>query len=571
MTALVNVNAGVATIYSSGDLSGLAGLSAISSIVVTKNSQTPAGDNVVVDLTTGLAGIQALSSVTVQNGATAKVGGGLLGANVGTSLTVNGGILDIAGQAISVGALSTITVGSAGGEIKVEPTGVSAGILNIPVQFVNSSGNVTTTIPKNFVMDFPSSSSIPAVYNVVTNTTTIGDGVSLVIAGVGRTITLSGDPFDLKNTGTAGFLTYSKTFTQSDGSGGVITCFLPGTLIATDEGESPVEQVLVGDFVSATVGDQKVSREVIWVGSNHVQVRPELSDDRAGYPVRILKNAISENVPFKDMLITSEHCLCIDGNFIPARMLVNGISIFYDKTITSYDYYHIETAEHSVITADGMLTESYLDTGNRKSFQSDANVVRIGAGAPAVRSWSRDAAAPLVTARSIVEPVFRQIETRAKTQGIKTVSAAPQLCEDAELRLVTDKGHVIRKLRETDGVAMFMIPSDVTAVSIISRTSRPSDTIGPFVDDRRELGVLIGEITLFDAVETRRLDTPFTDSTLEGWDVLENSACRWTNGKAALPLGQRRPHSIGMLAIRVLEAGPYLVTDEAAQSAAAFA
>ncbi|GBD57193.1 Hint domain-containing protein [Gluconobacter wancherniae] len=583
MTALVNVNAGVATIYSSGDLSGLAGLSAISSIVVTKNSQTPAGDNVVVDLTTGLAGIQALSSVTVQNGATAKVGGGLLGASVGTSLTVNGGILDIAGQALSIGALTTITVGSAGGEIKVEPTGLSAGLLTVPVQFVDSSGNTTTTIPKNFVMDFPSSKSIPATYNVATNTTTIGDGVSLLgVLGAGRVITLSGDPFGLKSTGTPEYaaldifhvgsiIAYSKTFTQSDGSGGVITCFLPGTLIATDEGDSPVEQVLVGDFVSATVGDQKVSREVIWVGSNHVQVRPELSDDRAGYPVRILKNAISENVPFKDMLITSEHCLCIDGNFIPARMLVNGISIFYDKTITSYDYYHIETAEHSVITADGMLTESYLDTGNRKSFQSDANVVRIGAGAPAVRSWSRDAAAPLVTARSIVEPVFRQIETRAKTQGIKTVSAAPQLCEDAELRLVTDKGHVIRKLRETDGVAMFMIPSDVTAVSIISRTSRPSDTIGPFVDDRRELGVLIGEITLFDAVETRRLDTPFTDSTLEGWDVLENSACRWTNGKAALPLGQRRPHSIGMLAIRVLEAGPYLVTDEAAQSAAAFA
>lgn len=205
MTALVNVNAGVATIYISGDLSGLAGLSAISSIVVTKNSQTPAGDNVVVNLTTGLAGIQALSSVTVQNGATAQVGGGLLGASVGTSLTVNGGILDIKGQGLSIGALSTITVGSAGGEIKVEPTVVSVGILNIPVQFVNSSGNVTTTIPKNFVMDFPSSSSITAVYNVSTNKTTIGDGVNLVIASVGRTITLSGDPFDLKNTGTAGF------------------------------------------------------------------------------------------------------------------------------------------------------------------------------------------------------------------------------------------------------------------------------------------------------------------------------------------------------------------------------
>lgn len=41
MTAsLVSVNAGVATVYSSGDLSSLAGLSALSSIVITKNNST---------------------------------------------------------------------------------------------------------------------------------------------------------------------------------------------------------------------------------------------------------------------------------------------------------------------------------------------------------------------------------------------------------------------------------------------------------------------------------------------------------------------------------------------------
>ncbi|WP_035367102.1 Hint domain-containing protein, partial [Acetobacter pasteurianus] len=71
------------------------------------------------------------------------------------------------------------------------------------------------------------------------------------------------------------------------------------------------------------------------------------------------------------MLITAEHCLFFEGKFVPVRMLVNGVSIFYDKSITSYDYYHVETDQHSVITADGMLTESYLDTGNRRAFRQE--------------------------------------------------------------------------------------------------------------------------------------------------------------------------------------------------------
>ncbi|WP_367160790.1 Hint domain-containing protein [Kozakia baliensis] len=50
-----------------------------------------------------------------------------------------------------------------------------------------------------------------------------------------------------------------------------------------------------------------------------------------------------------------------DGRFIPARMLVNGGSIAYDHSFSRYDYYHIETADHSVIFAESMPTESYLD------------------------------------------------------------------------------------------------------------------------------------------------------------------------------------------------------------------
>lgn len=143
-------------------------------------------------------------------------------------------------------------------------------------------------------------------------------------------------------------------------------------------GTKAVEDLSVGDEIIAYVDGVATPRRVIWAGQAHCTVRPGLPDDQAGYPVRILKDAIADGVPFKDMLITAEHCLFFDGKFVPARMLVNGRSIFFDKSITSYDYYHIETEEHSVIMADGMLTESYLDTGNRRSFSQKGKVLSIG-------------------------------------------------------------------------------------------------------------------------------------------------------------------------------------------------
>ncbi|KXV75411.1 hypothetical protein AD951_00050, partial [Acetobacter malorum] len=164
----------------------------------------------------------------------------------------------------------------------------------------------------------------------------------------------------------------------NDGQGGtIITCFLPGSMIRTSTGVVAAEDIQIGDQVVTFdwKNNQDVTRAVIWAGKAHCTVRPELSDDAAGWPVRILKDAIADGVPYKDMLITSEHCLFFDGKFVPARMLVNGVSIFYDKSITSYDYYHVETEQHSVITADGMLTESYLDTGNRSSFSQEGTVV----------------------------------------------------------------------------------------------------------------------------------------------------------------------------------------------------
>ncbi|WP_291501435.1 Hint domain-containing protein [Acetobacter sp.] len=416
--------------------------------------------------------------------------------------------------------------------------------------------NTTATISGYIVSGSGSSRTVTLVgtdgKTIATYTATLASGVTLA-DGVYSTSTTDTTSNPLK-------------ITYHDGNTYIGACFLPGTLIRTPSGEVLIEDVRIGDTVSVFNWRNGVEtqREVTWVGSQKMVVRSGLPDDEAGYPVRVLKDAISDGVPYKDMLITPEHCLFFEDKFVPVRMLVNGRSIFYDRTITSYSFYHVETQEHSVIWADGMLTESYLDTGNRASFRQHGNLV-ILAGAQG-KSWGEDGGAPLGVTCDFVEPLFRSIESRAEAGQIERKDAAPVLTDETDIHLVTETGAVIRKAREHDGSVMFMIPASVRNVRIVSNASRPSDVFGPFVDDRRRLGVAIGDITLFESRRTVPVTSHLTVSDLTGWHGLEGESCRWTTGDALLPLGERPPAGVAMLTLQLVAAGPYLVSDTDGQT-----
>lgn len=332
-------------------------------------------------------------------------------------------------------------------------------------------------------------------------------------------------------------------------------CFLAGTEISVNGSFCKVEHLTVGDKVDALVNGKTEQKTVSWVGKSTCVVNPFLSADQAGYPVRILKDAIAKDVPFKDMLITPEHCLFLDGCFVPARMLVNGQSIFYDESFTQYDYYHIETEDHAIITADGVLTESYLDTGNRHKFRQSGTVLSI---APSRNLTWDDAAASLNVSRDFVEPLFRKLNLRAEEKGVPSQTEAPIVTNYNDLHLQSDSGHKIYPLRMEKDRSVFMIPQGVETVHIVSNESRPCDVIGPFVDDRRTLGVLVGDIRIFESNDTRLITSHLDDENLEGWNGVESSSMRWTSGNAILSLGNRMPGTVAFLTLQILASGPYL-------------
>ncbi|CAI3940126.1 Large exoprotein involved in heme utilization or adhesion (FhaB) (PDB:4RM6) [Commensalibacter communis] len=394
-----------------------------------------------------------------------------------------------------------------------------------------------------------------ALYGTYKLTNTVGATLSplYISDGSGNLYLASGSTFDgsyfARASGTGVGYIYPAYATS-------VACFLAGSMINTINGLKAIEDIQVGDQVITYRGGKQENRSVIWIGYNTVTVNQSLPEDEANYPVRILKNAVAENVPFEDLLVTSEHCILLDGQFIPVRMLVNDTTIFYDHTITEYTFYHVETEHHSIIKANGVLTETYLDTGNRSSFISNHNIVNMVSNK---KRWNKDSAAPLVTTREIVEPIYYELINRAETLGVKYQTKNIETTTDYGLYLLADSGEILNVTYCNKGRYVFKIPEYVTNVQIISNVSQANKVIGNFVDDRRQLGVLVGSVTLLEGNQTYSIDKHFTFSNLKGWHAQEGQLYRWTSGQAELPIKEKISNTVGMLVINILAGGPYIL------------
>ncbi|GEN14292.1 hypothetical protein NCH01_07230 [Neoasaia chiangmaiensis] len=519
-----------------------------------------------------------LSAPTVYVGGTVSINSGLLSAATALTLNVAGGTANAAAGGSAINAASSLTVNLSDGGTFSASSGLigllDATTINFGVgggTFVaNAGGNLidlsSLTInnydPAKDEIEFQNTSSSIAHYNisspglfssVQTITAYDANGNEVATVDVTPVAQLAAGDY---TTGTG-----PLSFSNSNGNLYIGKCFLVGTLIETVKGQKAVEKIEAGDQVMAIGADgQKLPRAVIWVGQRHITVRPWLPVAEAGYPVCVLKNALGPNVPDRDLHITPEHCLYINGGFTPVRMFVNGSSIFYDTTVTQYTCHHVKTERHSIIVAQNTPTETYLDTGSDFD-DAGGNVVRLFSRR---QSWETDAAGPLVVDRETVEPLYRAFEDRARSAGLPSLPTA-EVTNNAALHLVTPCGQVVLPQRFRDGVALFSLPSGIEHVQLVSRTAKPSDAVGPFVDDRRELGVLVGNVTLFDSGASYKIASHLRDPILSGWHGLESDRCRWTTGHARIQLPSRLSDDIGMLAIEVLAAGPYLIDSVATE------
>ncbi|GBQ85853.1 Hint domain-containing protein [Asaia krungthepensis] len=343
------------------------------------------------------------------------------------------------------------------------------------------------------------------------------------------------------------------SLTTRNGNLAYEVCFLPGCMIRTPEGDRAVETLQEGDMIFAIEPDsgEEIIRPVIWTGKGTAHIRPMLKDDEAGYPVRISKNALAEGVPSADMLVTGEHCLFLEGRFVPVRTLVNGLSIAYDRSFSSYDYHHIELQDHAAIWCNDAATESYLDTGNR------ALMTGIETDQPS-RLHTPQRSPLIGTDPAFVTPLWQEIFARCAAEKAPVTPSPALMTHDPDLTLIIPGGIRLKPASVDERGYRFVLPSGSKSVRLASRRARPCDAIGPYHDDRRTLGVLVGEIRYGiegDEVSTKAHLTP----DLAGWHAAEKDTARWTNGDAQLPLPGSSMTQPLTLTIRLLAAGPYLV------------
>ncbi len=146
----------------------------------------------------------------------------------------------------------------------------------------------------------------------------------------------------------------------------VSPCFCAGTLIETDRGPVAIEEMAIGDKVVTSDGR---TEPVQWIGTR--AVAPRFMDPLKVMPIRIKAGALGEGVPARDLLLSPDHAVLVDGILAQAGALVNGASIVREETAPeSFTYYHIELADHSLILAEGAAAETFVDNVDRMGFDN---------------------------------------------------------------------------------------------------------------------------------------------------------------------------------------------------------
>jgi hypothetical protein len=143
-------------------------------------------------------------------------------------------------------------------------------------------------------------------------------------------------------------------------------CFCHGTLIRTEAGDVPVETLKISEEVMTTSG---VARPIKWIGRRSYLGRFVMGRKDI-LPICIKAGALDDNVPKRDLWISPNHAMYLDGVLIEAKDLVNGVSVVQAESVKQVEYFHIELESHDVIIAEGALSESFIDDDSRGMFHN---------------------------------------------------------------------------------------------------------------------------------------------------------------------------------------------------------
>jgi autotransporter passenger strand-loop-strand repeat protein len=529
-------------IVSSGGTQVLSGGTAVGTMVNVSAYQTVFSGGVASDTTVGAGGFDVISaggsavSATILSGGAENVDtGGLAVATVVDSGgqqevagTASGAVLD-GGTQVILGGTAVATTVNAGGSELVIANGAAA-------TTINSGGSATIFGGATASGAVVSAGGLLTIESgaTVTDTTLLSGGTLdlafLTYASGGSATINAQDVLTVSEGATstplqlAGsysgehFVVAPDTFTGTLVSleAGPAPCFAAGTTIMTAAGPLPVERLAVGDRVVTATG---TTQPIRWLGTRDVDCRRHRKPLDV-WPVRIRPGAFGDGLPSRDLFLSPDHAVFLDGVLIPVRYLINGATIVQERR-PRITYWHVELERHDVILAEGLACESYLDTGNRGAFINGGTAVHLHPDF-ALSVWEAAGCARLVRDGAELVAARRHLFDHAAALGHRRT-------RDPDLHLVAG-AQTIRP--EISGRRRrFLLPTTVPVVRLASRAAIPAQATEDGKDTRR-LGVAVSGVWL----DGRQI--ALTDGRLSsGWYPVESAGdWRWTDGNAGLAL-----------------------------------
>ena len=158
---------------------------------------------------------------------------------------------------------------------------------------------------------------------------------------------------------------------------GRAVCFCSGTLIETPSGEKSIDEIKIGDIVRTSHGDLPVK----WVAKRCIK-RALMTKEgyQESLPTRINAGSLGNQRPTRDLLVSGSHGLFVDGKIVNACFLENGVNIYKDLSVADQPeikYFHLEFDDEVLVTANGVAACSYVNHGNRRTFDNYPEFIRL--------------------------------------------------------------------------------------------------------------------------------------------------------------------------------------------------
>lgn len=161
---------------------------------------------------------------------------------------------------------------------------------------------------------------------------------------------------------------------------GLLVCLATGTLVATDRGARPVEDLVRGDFLETLdhglcpllgVMKRRMSKE-------------DLIANQGLRPIVIGKGALGQGLPTRDLRVSPQHRMLVTGAvarrmtardqvLVAAKHLLPLKGVRRDDSCRPLDYFHLLFEGHEVIFAENAPTESlFIGPEVRRGLTKDA-------------------------------------------------------------------------------------------------------------------------------------------------------------------------------------------------------